>query len=218
MTKSEDAKLPKSVKDELVVTGHGLPPILAGHSTDVVEMQVRSFYEGVASMFEAWLARRKSPHTRRAYRRDVMDFVDFMGIWWPQDQSTGPDESWKLLQATVPDVQAWRDFMDDERNLAPNTLNRRLSSLAGFFRFMRESAAELRLPITVPNPAHSQFVGREAQAPVTPTEALSATRARQLVSLPEGEEVLAYRDRALLKFYLYSSALVKSCSQRALQP
>ncbi len=52
------------------------------------------------------------------------------------------------------------------------------------------------------------FIGREVQEPVTPTEALSATRARQLTSLPEGESALACRDRALLKFYLYTGARI----------
>jgi len=171
----------------------GLPPVLLGHATPEVQSAVSGFYSSVEAMFEAWLARRNSPNTRRAYRRDVMDFVEFLELDWPA-------ESWKLLQATVPAVQAWRDYMNDERDLAPNTLNRRISSVSGFYRFMREAAAESRLPITVPNPAHSQFISREAQEPVTPTEALSATRVRQLLSLPEGDSPIACRDRAILKF------------------
>ena len=200
----------------------GLPPILSGHSTPQLEQKVRGFYESVATMFEAWLAggskeskKRKSENTKRAYRRDVLNFAEFMGIPTTSIVLKGkrvptiePGHAWMLLQVTVPQVQAWRDFMDDERGLAPNTLNRRVSSLSGFFRFLRESAAAMRLPITVPNPAHSQFIGREVQAPITPTEALSATRARQLMALPEGEEVLAYRDRAILKFYLYTGVRI----------
>ena len=189
-----------------------MPPVLAGHATPELTARVEDFYRSVATMFEAWLARRKSENTRRAYRRDVMDFVEFLGVAWPEiDASgrlTGPDESSRLLQATVPSVQAWRDYLYDERNLAPNTLNRRISSLSGFYRFLREAAAEMRLPITVPNPAHSQFISREAQEPVTPTEALSPTRARQLISLPDGEGVVASRDRAVLKFYLYSGCRI----------
>jgi len=179
----------------------GMPLVLLGHETPQVRDNVTSFYAAVETMFEAWLARRQSPNTRRAYRRDVMDLVEFLELDWPS-------ESWRLLQVTVPQVQAWRDFMNGERDLAPNTLNRRISSVSGFYRFMRESAAEMRLPITVPNPAHSQFISRETQEPVSPTEALTATRARQLMALPEGESVLAYRDRALLKFYLYTGARI----------
>ena len=190
----------------------GLPGVLVGHETAAVGQKVEGFYRSVATMFEAWIARRKSENTRRAYRRDVMDFVEFLGIQWPsvdaQGRIVGEDESWRLLQATVPSVQAWRDYLLDERNLAPNTLNRRVSSLSGFYRFLRESAAEMRLPITVPNPAHSQFISREVQEPVTPTEALSPTRARQLIALPDGEGVIASRDRAVLKFYLYSGCRI----------
>ena len=181
----------------------GLPPVLLGHATPEVQSKVSGFYSSVEAMFEAWLARRQSPNTRRAYRRDVMDFVEFLELEWPK-------ESWKMLQATVPAVQSWRDYMNDERDLAPNTLNRRISSVSGFYRFMREAAAESRLPITVPNPAHSQFISREAQEPVTPTEALSATRVRQLLSLPEGDSPIACRDRAILKFYLYSGVRIST--------
>jgi hypothetical protein len=35
------------------------------------------------------------------------------------------------------------------------------------------------------------------------TRALTATRARQLMGLPSGDEVLGFRDRAILKTYLY---------------
>jgi site-specific recombinase XerD len=76
-------------------------------------------------------------------------------------------------------------------------------------------AAELRLPITIPNPAHAQFVGRSSSDPVNETRALSAARARQLMSLPEGDDVLAARDRAILKIYLYSGIrLATGCRLR----
>ena len=37
-------------------------------------------------------------------------------------------------------------------NAAPKTINRRISSLSGFYKYLAASAAELRLPIVVPNP------------------------------------------------------------------
>ena len=66
--------------------------------------RAESFYAGVAELFERWVARRPSPHTQRAYRRDVLSFVDFLGITWPQ-------EDYQLLLASVADVQRWRDSM-----------------------------------------------------------------------------------------------------------
>ena len=58
----------------------GLPPVLAGRATPAVERQVGSFYASVAEVFERWVARRDSKHTRRAYRQDVMAFVAALGL------------------------------------------------------------------------------------------------------------------------------------------
>ena len=74
--------------------------------------------------------------------------------------------------------------------MAPKTIMRRISSLSGFYRFMREIAADHRLPIVVPNPAHSQFLPRGAADPVDETQALSLSKARQLISFPAGDGVL----------------------------
>ena len=106
---------------------------------------------------------------------------------------------------TVTDVLAFRDELVG-RDAAPKTLNRRISSLSSFYKYLSAAAAELRLPITVPNPAHAQFISRESTDPRDETRALTATRARQVMGMPAGDTVLDYRDRAILKFYLYSGA------------
>ena len=62
-----------------------LPPILAGDQTPQLRARAQSFYAGVAELFERWAARRPSHHTQRAYRRDVLSFIDFLGLTWPQD-------------------------------------------------------------------------------------------------------------------------------------
>jgi len=190
----------------LVRSENSLPPVLAGSVTPENRARVESFYFSVASIFDAWVNRRKSEHTRRAYRGDVMSFVQFMnsrqpGCWrWPEDAV-------KLLTASILDVQAWKSQMGHE-SAAPKTVNRRISSLSSFYKFLAGAAAELRLPITVPNPAHAQFISREASDPVEETRALSLARARQLMSMPKGDGLLAYRDRAILMFYLYTGARI----------
>src|SRR6516165_8182359 len=87
---------------------------------------------------------------------------------------------------------------------APKTINRRIASLSGFFRFLREVAAELRLPIQVANPADKEFIARENADPVEERRHLSAAKARKLYEMPDGKDVLAYRDRAILKCLLYT--------------
>ncbi len=176
------------------------PPILLGNATPQIRQRVERFYGSLAEIFEAWVQRCANPHTQRAYRTDVMAFVAFLGIAWTR-------EPWELFRVTVPQVQAWRDAMVAQ-NMAPKTRNRRLSSLAHFYRYLGETAKELRLPINVANPAHAQFVARKTADPLEETRALTLARARQLVGMPEGDSVLAARDRAILKFYVYTGARV----------
>lgn len=131
-----------------------------------------------------------------------MTFVKFLGVAWPA-QSTS------LLSVSIKDVQAFRDHLLS-LNAAPKTLNRRISSVSSFYKCLAAAAAELRLPITVPNPAHAQFISRESTDARDETRALSATRARQLMGLPGGDDLLSYRDRAILKFFLYSGAMLST--------
>lgn len=173
-----------------------LPPILAGQFTPETQEKVERFYFSVAAIFETWVKRRQSRHTRRAYREDVMAFVNFIGIAWPQQCAA-------LLTVSIADVQDFRESMLAD-GAAPKTLNRRISSLSSFFKYLQGAAAELRLPITVPNPAHAQFIARESPDARDETKALSLVRARQLMNLPSGESILDYRDRAILKLYIYS--------------
>jgi site-specific recombinase XerD len=176
-----------------------LPPILHGQATPLVEAQVRKFVFSVAAIYESWLGRRTSPHTRRSYDQDVMNFFrEYLRLLWPDDSAT-------LLQIPVQTVQAYRDWLLAQ-NAAPKTINRRISSLSGFYKYLAASAAELRLPIIVPNPAHSQFIPRATSDPVTETKALTVARARQLIAMPSGDSLMDYRDRAILRFYIYSGA------------
>ncbi|MBZ5532397.1 MAG: tyrosine-type recombinase/integrase [Acidobacteriia bacterium] len=194
------------MQDAVTVTGSEnlpvLPPVIAGADTPEIKRRVENFFHSVAAIFEAWVNRRKSDHTRRAYRGDVMAFVEFCRFAWPQDAA-------RLLRVSILDVQAFKDAMGKHGG-APKTINRRISSLSSFYKFLSGAAAELRLPITVPNPAHAQFISRESSDPVDETRALSETRARQLVAMVTGDSLLDLRDRAILKFYVYTGARIET--------
>jgi site-specific recombinase XerD len=179
-----------------------LPPVLSGANTPEIERRVENFFFSIASIFEAWVNRRKSDHTRRAYRGDVMAFVEFCRFAWPEDSA-------KLLRVSVLDVQAFKDHVGKHGG-APKTINRRISSLSSFYKFLSGAAAELRLPITVPNPAHAQFISRESSDPVDETRALSGTQARQLMGMPSRDSLLEIRDLAIFKFYLYTGARIET--------
>ena len=173
-----------------------LPPILEGCYTVSVEERVRRFVLGLPEMLERWISRRASPHTQRAYRQDLFTFIAFAEIAWPVEAPA-------LFNVSVAQVHKYRDWMI-ARGDAPKTVNRRISSLSGFYRFLREVAAELRLPIQVANPGDKEFVARDNADAVEERRHFSAAKARQLIGLAEGESVLAYRDRAILKCLLFT--------------
>jgi integrase/recombinase XerC len=129
-----------------------------------------------------------------------MSVVEFLGIQWPE-------ESNRLFTVSVKDVLMFRELML-EQSKAPKTINRRIASLSSFYKYLQGVASEFRLPITVPNPAHAQFIPRGSSDPRDETKALSATRARQLMGLPAGDSVFDFRDRAIIKFFLYSGARI----------
>jgi integrase/recombinase XerC len=178
------------------------PPILHGSHTPAVARKVESFSNAVAEMFERWVARCQSPHTQRAYRQDVMTFVAYLRLRWP-------DEAPQLLSVRVAEVQDYRAWLT-AAGLAPKTILRRISSLSGFYRFLREIAADHRLPLVVPNPAHAQFLPRGSADPVDETQALSLSKARQMLALPRGDDVLVARDRAILHVFLYTGVRIET--------
>jgi site-specific recombinase XerD len=173
-----------------------LPPILAGAETPQIRRQVHRFYASVAQIFESWINRHRSAHTKRAYRQDVLSFAQFLNIKWPA-------QSHLLLAASIRDVQSFRTVLMAD-GIAPKSFNRRIASISSFYKYLAGAAAEMRLPIVIGNPAHSQFIARENSDPKEETKALTGTKARQLMHFPSGESVIEYRDRAILKLYLYS--------------
>lgn len=173
-----------------------LPPVLAGSVTPENRRRVEQFYSGVAELFERWVHRPKSVHTRRSYRDGVLSFVRYRGLVWPREAAA-------LLLVSVGEVQQYRDALA-AAGAAPKTINHRVSALSSFYKYLALSAAELRLPVVIPNPAHSQFIARESSDPREETLSLPAARARQLLHMAPGSSLLDCRDRAILKLYLYS--------------
>jgi site-specific recombinase XerD len=99
----------------------------------------------------------------------------------------------------------------DARSLdVAKTTNRRISSLSGFFKYLREEAAEMRLPIQVANPADKEFIARDNADLVEERQHFSAAKARLLFGMPAGETILDYRDRAMPKCLIYSGMRIST--------
>lgn len=185
----------------LTATGR-LPEIFPGRESSQTQLEVSAFYENIASVFDAWIGRRNSPHTQRTYRNHVLQFTRFLGLSDDDERTLSPGAAQELCRVTVQDVQRYRDYLV-ELDASPKTINGRLSALSSFYLFMREVAAEYRLPLNLPNPAHREWVPRAQDTAKKPTKALSLTQVRELLVLPQnsgGMTVLDYRDRAILSF------------------
>lgn len=71
-----------------------------------------------------WFANIDNPHTRRAYRNDLNEFMNFTGIRTPIE----------LRLITRAHVIAWRTDLD-RRQLAPGSIRRKLSALSSHTSF-----------------------------------------------------------------------------------
>src|SRR5215211_1297235 len=137
-----------------------------------------------------------SEETRRAYRRAVADFFQFVGGKHPTE--------------VVPnDVLLWRDHLRARRK-RPATVSFNLSVVRSFFEYLKAGGV---VPL---NPASTKLV----PPPELPTEpagrALSAKEVRHLLSGPDREKSEGARDYALMLVMLRLSLRVaEACSLRA---
>jgi integrase/recombinase XerD len=132
-----------------------------------------------------WFANIINPRTRRAYRIDILDFMQFTGI-------RKPEEFRSVARAHV---IAWRKTLE-QRNLSPATIRRKLSALSALFNHLCESNAVLFNPtLGVRRPNDGANQGK--------TPAISDDHARALLNAPDPTTLRGLRDRAILSTFLY---------------
>ena len=137
-----------------------------------------------------------SEETRRAYRRAVADFFQFVGGKHP-------------TQVVPADVLLWRDQLRAERK-RPATVSFKLSVIRSFFEYLKAAGV---IPL---NPASTKLV----TPPELPTEpagrALTAKEVRHLLTGPDRDKSEGARDYALMLVMLRLSLRVaEACSLRA---
>lgn len=136
---------------------------------------------------EIWLAGQLSPHTRRAYKRDVADFVQTMGIRSAEE----------LRHVNRAAVVAWQNLMK-ERGVRPRTIRRRLSALSSLFAHLVAHRAADSNPVRdIKRPRVNRRSGT--------TRAFSSKEARKLLDAPD-DSIQGLRDRAILSVGLQAGA------------
>jgi integrase/recombinase XerD len=129
---------------------------------------------------EVWLAGQLSPHTRRAYKRDVAHFVRRMGI----------RSAAELRQVNRAAVVAWQNLMK-ERGTKPRTIRRRLSALSSLFaHLVAHRAADANPVRDIKRPRVNRRQGT--------TRAFSTKEARKILDAPDADTIQGQRDRAIL--------------------
>ena len=148
-------------------------------STDALRVQVEAYLEHLA------VERRLSAHTTENYRRDLVALLDWM-------------DAGGIAGFADIDGERLRGFIAGEhrRGLSPKSLQRRLSALRSFFRYL------LKRGRLAANPAQGL---RAPKAPRKLPQILDPDEMTQLVEVPT-DAPLGLRDRALLEL-LYSSGL-----------
>ena len=136
---------------------------------DLIELRAT-----VTTALDAWLAKTESKRTRVAYRKDVEQFLEFLGI--------NPSHIEYMTQVLPVDVTDWRDSLLrsggrlDANGLAHPASNatvaRKMTAIRSFFSFLQSYGYRGA------NPAHPHFVSTpkapdEGQTPAIPLKQMT---------------------------------------------
>lgn len=132
-----------------------------------------------------WFANLTSPHTRRAYKADINEFMTFAGVQKPED----------FRAVARGHVLAWRAELEKNK-LSAATVRRKLAALASLYEYLCETNAVTTNPVKgVKRPKVETYEGK--------TPALGDAQARALLNAPPDETLKGVRDRAILATLLY---------------
>jgi integrase len=161
-------------------------PVAAPQARPSRPLTAAEFHQLAAVPPEAeWFANLDNPRTRRAYRTDLRDFMDFAGI-------RQPDEFRLVTRAHV---LAWRTVLE-YRALSGATIRRKLAALSSLFGYLCDRNAVDFNPVKgAKRPKVDSYEGK--------TPALGDHQARALLDAPDPATLKGKRDRALLSVLLY---------------
>lgn len=93
--------------------------------------------------------RNRSPHTCAAYRRDLIQFCNYLTGSWPDEIPCQPsadglsDIDWTAIG--TPEIRGFLGYLN-EQGAKPRTLHRKVAAIRAFFRHLRRTGTVDRLP------------------------------------------------------------------------
>ena len=182
------------------LTETGLPPAFGGQMPKGIK-QLRNV---IQQAMDAWLAKTESERTKRAYRQDVEQFLDYLGI--------DPTHIEHMTRVLPQDVSDWRDELlrtggrpDEFGQPTPGanaTVARKLTSLRSFFSFLQTYGYRGA------NPAHPHFVNTPAVSSEGTTPEIPPSLMVTLLDQPDTDIPDGVRDRAILAAFAYMAIRV----------
>ena len=132
-----------------------------------------------------WFANIDNARTRRAYKIDLYEFMNFVGIDRP--------EAFRIV--TRSHVIAWRKVLEG-KELSGSSIRRKLAALSSLFEYLCEQNAVTHNPVKgVKRPKVESYEGK--------TPALGDHQARKLLLAPNPNTIKGKRDSAMLSIFLY---------------
>lgn len=194
------------MNSEIVVTDTaGLPPAFGGQMPKGIK-QLRSV---VQNAMEAWLSKTESERTKVAYRNDVSQFLEYLGI--------NPTHIEHMTRILPEDVTAWRDELlksggrpDAEGRPQPaanSTVARKLTAIRSLFSFLQSYGYRGA------NPAHPHFVDTPKVSDEGVTPAIAPKEVVKLLDAPDDETPAGIRDKAMLAVFAYMGVRVDEVHQ-----
>jgi tyrosine recombinase XerC len=139
-----------------------------------------------------------SLHTISSYRRDLEEFNSFLS------QNVGERDIKEI------DYFILRKFLAylGSKTLSKRSISRKISTLKSFFKFL------LREGITNSNPAAS-LIYPKLEKPLP--KFLTEEEVTKILEVPEGNDILSLRDKAILEFLYSTGARVSECTSLRLE-
>ncbi len=132
-----------------------------------------------------WFANLESAQTRRAYKNDISEFMQFTGIKRPEE----------FRVVTRAHILAWRSILE-ERLLAGSSIRRKMAALSSLFEYLCEKNAVSFNPVK--GAKRPKVETNEGKTP-----AMSDQQARDLINAPDLNTLQGKRDRAMFSTFLY---------------
>ena len=182
-----------------------LPPAFSG----TLPRSLAELRPVIENAFDAWLNKTQSEKTKRAYRTDVEQFLNFHGL--------NPTHIEQMTRMVPDDVSSWRDHLlaaggnpDKDGNPKPAsnaTVARKMTALRSFFSYLQVGGYRGG------NPAHPNFVDAPKMPDEGLTPAIPPKQVTKLLDAPDTDTPIGIRDRGWLGLLAYMALRVDELYQ-----